>query len=276
MHLNYADKAIEYQSSFEIEQITSFISYHLAPNILPLERVHLDKLFNSGGNAVVLLRERRSRGLDGEIEGIGDRLKGKLKLLIVDVSVPVGKQVQEVLRIPDKKLPALRIVECRGGSLNVTQFDIADTITTENIFKFVNNWENGLAKSYVLTQEIPKKQTENLVLCVVQETFAELVNASTQNVLLVVYAPWCAYSRSLLAKLEQLSYDFRQVSNLQVAKIDGYNNEIGKTVRGFPTIQLYFSQDGERKVVEYQDERVLPKIKSFIHSYIKPAYKVDL
>lgn len=233
-------------------------------------------MFNSGGNAVVLVRERRNRGLDSEIEGIGERLKGKLKLLIVDVSVPIGKQVQEVLRIPDKKLPALRIIECRGGSLNVSQFDILDSITTENILKFVNNWENGEAKKYVLTQEIPKKQSENLVLCVVQETFEELVNASLKNVLVAIYAPWCSYSRSLLATIEQLSYDFRHVSNLQVAKIDGYNNEIGRGVKGFPTIQLYFSQDGVRKVVEYHDERVLSKLKSFVLGNIKPEYKVDL
>jgi thiol-disulfide isomerase/thioredoxin len=272
----FGEKVVEYNSSLELQQIESFLRHHLSVYLLPMERKYLDKLFNSGGNAVVLIRERKHKYLDFELENLEEQLRGKLYLMVVDVSFPLGKQVQEVLRIPDKKLPVLRIIECRGGSLNVTQFDLSDVITQENILKFVNNWENQFVRPFVLTQEIPKKMNENLVFAVVQETFKSVVLDSNEHFLVLVYAPWCSYSKAALVMVEQLSYDLRNLKNFKVGKIDGYNNQIGKDVKGFPTIRLYFKGREGVEIFEFLEERTVGRVKDFVFSHIKQEYKVDL
>jgi len=277
LYQDYSEKKTVYNGTLDQDSVIDFLSYSLQPAILPLERPYLDQLFNKGGKAIVLIRDRRHRGLDYEIQSIGDTLKPKLSLLIADVSDPLGKQVQEILRIPDKKLPVLRLIECKGGSLNVVQYDLADTIHTENILNFYDKWESGMCKPYILSQEKPKKSTENRVLSIVQQNFEELVTEAKENFLVIFYAPWCEFSRSSLSMIEQLAYDMRSATNLKVGKIDAYNNEVGKDIKGFPTIRLYIpTQEGGKRVVEYTEERTASKLTSFIQKNIKLNYKADL
>lgn len=249
----------------------------MQPALIPLERPYLDKLFNSGGKAIVLIRDRRHRGLDYELQAIGDKLKGKMVLLVADISNPLGKQIQEILKIPDKSLPVLRIIECQGGSLNIVQYDLADTIFTENILNFYERWKSGMCKPHVLSQEKPKKSEENRVVNIVQQNFEEIVMDSKENFLVLFYAPWCDFSRSTLPVIEQLAYDMRNAVNLKIGKIDAYNNEVGKNIKGFPTIRMYVSTlDGEKSVVEYAEERTITKLTNFIQKHIKLNYRTDL
>lgn len=277
LYQDYSEKKTIYNDTLDQDSVFSFLSYNLKPAILPLERPYLDQLFNKGGKAIVLIRDRRHRGLDYEIQNIGDTLKPKISLLIADISDPLGKQVQEILRIPDKKLPSLRLIECKGGSLNVIQYDLSDTIFTENIINFFEKWESGMCKPYVLSQDKPKKSEENRVVNIVQQNFEELVIDSKENFLVLFYAPWCEFSRNSLPIIEQLAYDMRRATNLKIGKIDAYNNEVGKDIKGFPTIRLFIAtQEGEKTLVEYAEERTLSKLTSFIQKNIKLNYKSDL
>lgn len=277
LYQNYNELKTQYNSSIDLGSILSFLSFHMQPALIPLERPYLDQLFNKGGKAIVLVRDRRHKGLDYELQSIGDKLKGKIVLLIADTTNPLGKQIQEILKIPDKNLPVLRIIECQGGSLNIVQYDLSDTIYTENILNFYERWESKTCKPYILSQEKPKKSEENRVLNIVQQNFEEIVMDSPENFLVLFYAPWCDFSRSTLPVIEQLAYDMRHATNLKIGKIDAYSNEVGKNIKGFPTIRLFLSTlDGDKSFVEYAEERTIGKLTNFIQKHIKINYRADL
>ena len=190
LYLNYAEEVINYNSTiYNISEIIEFVSQNLQPLVLPLEKKYLDPLFNKGGNALVLIRDKKNRYVESEITSLGSTLRGKMLLLIVDVSIPLGKQVQQVLRLPDRLIPCIRIIECKGGSLNITQYHMLDDLYAENILKFYSRWENGLLKPYILSQELPKKATDNRIVNLVWQNFKTTIYNDDKDVFVMFYAP---------------------------------------------------------------------------------------
>ena len=136
LYLDYAENSVSYSFEMSDSSIIDFLAFYTSPTVIPLERKYLEPLFNEGGTAVVLLKDKKHRGYENEIKNIGSKIKKQAKLLIADVSEALGKQVQKVLKVPDRLLPCVRIIVCKGGSLNITQFHMFEEIATENIIGF--------------------------------------------------------------------------------------------------------------------------------------------
>lgn len=271
---DYANSPYPYNYTITPQDVGEFVNFHITPALLPLETKYMDSLFNKGGSALILLRDRRHRNYDSALTSIGDELKGKLYLIIADVSQHIGRQIQLLLKVPDKSLPCVRIVVSKGGSLNITQYHMSDEVYYENIINFVSRWENGFVNPYVLTQDVPQKLSENRVLTIVGQTFDKIVYEEGRDILVIFYAPWCSYSKGLLPIIEQLAYEYRNYKNFAIGKIDGYYNYIDSSIRGFPTIRLY--QASTKSYIQFQADRTLTLLRFFINSHITPIYKEDL
>lgn len=274
LFLNYGEIMVPYNATVSVKEIIEFISEISMPALIPLEKKYLAPLFNQGGTALVLLRDKKSRFLDWEISGIGNSLKGKAILLINDVTIPLGKQVQELLKVPDRLLPCIRLIVCKGGSLNITQYNMLDEFTTENILSFYKRWEKGLVSPFVLSQEIPKKNADNRVWNLVRQNFEKVVYEEGVNVFVMFFAPWCEYSKKTFPEIEKIAFEMREISNLVVGRIDCYNNDIDEGIKGFPTLRLYPAHN--KTHLQYDGERTAALMKRFILSNIKPIYKLDL
>lgn len=279
LYTNYGENKFLYESEYELDPIIDFTKASTKPALIPLERKYLDELFNKGGKAVVFVRDKRHKSYDYEIISIGNSLKDKLSLLIADVSNQLGKQIQQVLKIPDKLLPCVRIIECGGGSLNINQYSMFDDISTANILKFYDSWEKKLIKPYILSQELPKKTIENRVHVIVYQNFNATVHDTDKNVLVLFYTPWCTYSKAALPVIEQLAFELRAIQNFLIGKIDCHHNQVYENIRGFPTIRLYLYNEDLRAAkdyVQYEGERTVELIKKFVMKNIKPQYNLDL
>ena len=274
LYLNFGEVSIPYNSSLSVQNIIDFISEQTYPVVIPLERRYLDPLFNKGGTAIVLVREKKQSYLDREIEVASEELRGKIVLLICDVTNPLGKQVQEVLKIPDVRLPCIRLIICGGGSLNITQYAMLDEITAENILNFFRRWKNADLSPFVLTQDLPKKAAENRVVNLVGRNFKEVVYDEETSVFVMFYAPWCNYSKKTLPIIERISYEMREIRNFVVARIDSYNNDIDEEIKGFPTLRLYPAHN--KTFIQYDGEKTNSLIKQFILSNIKQTHRIDL
>ena len=273
LYLNFGEISITYNSSLLAQDIIEFISEKTYPAVIPLERRYLDPLFNKGGKAIVLVRERKKGFIDREIVAVSEELRGKIGLIICDVTNSLGKQVQEVLKIPDGSLPCVRLIVC-GGPLNITQYAMLDEISAENILTFFRRWENADLPPFVLSQELPKKAAENRVVSLVRRNFQEVVYDEENSVFVMFYAPWCSYSKETLPIIERIAFEMREIQNLVIARVDCYNNEIDEGIKGYPTLRLYPAQN--KAFVQYDGERTSSLIKQFIISNIKQSYRINL
>ncbi|HOD34785.1 MAG TPA: thioredoxin domain-containing protein [Syntrophales bacterium] len=109
---------------------------------------------------------------------------------------------------------------------------------------------------------------ENLTVQVTDGTFAREVLASAEPVLLVLWAPWCAYCRMLLPITEQVARDFE--GRVKVARMNIDENRAVPaqyTVQGVPTMLLF--RDGklmDRMVGVLSKEEIERHLKALVRS----------
>ncbi len=109
---------------------------------------------------------------------------------------------------------------------------------------------------------------ETLTVQVTDGTFTREVLASTEPVLLVLWAPWCAYCRMLLPITDQAARDFE--GRVKVARMNIDENRAVPaqyTVQGVPTMLLF--RDGklmDRMVGVLSKEEIERHLKTLLRS----------
>lgn len=181
--------------------------------------------------------------MDSEIRAISYNLKEKAFLLIADTTTELGKQVQNILKIPKNLIPVVRLIETKGGTLDIIQYQLQDEVSSTNIIRFIEKVQKGQVLPYKLSQEVPEIKYENKVAIVVGKNYRDLLYDKSKTVFMLFYAPWCKYSQEVLPIFDELAYDLREVPNLVFAKINGELNDLSdEKVKGFPTLRLYQTQ----------------------------------
>ena len=104
-------------------------------------------------------------------------------------------------------------------------------------------------------------------------------SVGVQDVLLLVYAPWCGYCKKLDPIYEEfgkLVADSESSSQaLVVAKMDGTQNELGDEkykVTGFPTV--WFFKKGSDTPIKFMGERTTQGLASFVQEH--GTMKIDI
>ncbi len=109
-------------------------------------------------------------------------------------------------------------------------------------------------------------EKESLAVAVTDDTFTREVLASPEPVLLVLWAPWCAYCRMLTPIAEQVARDFE--GRVKVARMNVDENRTipaRYTVQGVPTMLLF--RDGrlmDRMVGVLSKEEIERHLKSLL------------
>lgn len=140
-------------------------------------------------------------------------------------------------------------------------FKMMDTFSVENLEKFVNEYKDGALKPYIKSEPLPIGNKKP-VKVVVGESFDEIVNDPTKDVLIEFYAPWCGHCKSLEPKYFELAVKLRDSKDIVIAKMDATANDVPYPyeVQGFPTI--YWSPMGSKdSPKKYQGGR---EVKDFI------------
>uniref|UniRef100_A0A8C9S0Z5 Protein disulfide-isomerase n=1 Tax=Scleropages formosus TaxID=113540 RepID=A0A8C9S0Z5_SCLFO len=131
--------------------------------------------------------------------------------------------------------------------------------------RFIQNYFDGKLKRYLKSEPIPENN-DGPVKVVVAESFEEIVNDASKDVLIEFYAPWCGHCKSLEPKYKELAEKLVNDPNIVIAKMDATANDVPSPyeVKGFPTI--YFSPMGSKQSPKkYEGGR---EVSDFI-SYLK-------
>uniref|UniRef100_UPI00358F7B72 protein disulfide-isomerase A3 n=1 Tax=Myxine glutinosa TaxID=7769 RepID=UPI00358F7B72 len=131
--------------------------------------------------------------------------------------------------------------------------------------RFLQNYFDGNLKPYLKSEAVPESN-DGPVKTVVAESFDDIVNDESKDVLIEFYAPWCGHCKSLEPKYNELGEKLANDQNIVIAKMDATSNDVPAQydVKGFPSI--YFSPMGSKNTPKrYEGGR---EIEDFI-SYLK-------
>uniref|UniRef100_A0A8C9TJD1 Protein disulfide-isomerase n=1 Tax=Scleropages formosus TaxID=113540 RepID=A0A8C9TJD1_SCLFO len=130
--------------------------------------------------------------------------------------------------------------------------------------KFLEDYFAGKLKRFLKSEPRPENNN-GPVKVVVAETFEEIVNDPTKDVLIEFYAPWCGHCKNLEPKYTELGEQLADDHNIVIAKMDATANDVPSNydVQGFPTI--YFAKAGMKdSPMPYEGAREVKDLLSFL------------
>jgi thioredoxin-like negative regulator of GroEL len=118
------------------------------------------------------------------------------------------------------------------------------------------------------SEPLPPPQHGDSVI-VVGQTFEEIVLQPEKDVFLLIYAPWCGFSRKFIPTWETFARHVGHVQHLVVAKMDGdlnsspYPEEF--SWRAYPTV--FFVRAGEKQPVVFHGNRTIARLLAFAREH---------
>jgi thiol-disulfide isomerase/thioredoxin len=110
--------------------------------------------------------------------------------------------------------------------------------------EFVAGVVSGAVKRVLKSEPLPKAN-KGPVVTAVGSNLLSVVGEEGKDVLLEVYAPWCAHCKKLRPTYDILGRAVQAESRIVIAKIDGVANDIpaGWAVKGYPALLWFPAKD---------------------------------
>ncbi|KAF9417659.1 protein disulfide-isomerase precursor [Podila epigama] len=126
-----------------------------------------------------------------------------------------------------------------------------------------------------LKSEAIPESNDGPVTVVVANSYKDIVEDETKDVLVEFYAPWCGFCKMLAPIYEEVGSLYKG-SDIIIAKFDATANELPHTlpfqVDGYPTIK--FRKAGSKEYIDYKGERSKEGFVTFLAKHA--ANKVDV
>lgn len=168
------------------------------------------------------------------------------------------KSFAEHLGVADKS-PAIAIYDFKSD----TKYIYSEDLTKDNLSTWVSKVSKGEVNPTMKSEPVPEKNDEP-VKVVVGDTWADIVEDESKDVLIEQYAPWCGHCKKLAPILDELAKKLEGVETLVIAKMDATQNDAPKDykARGYPS--LHFFAAGSKKGVSYDGGRTLEDFVKFL------------
>lgn len=168
------------------------------------------------------------------------------------------KSFSEYVGVGEKD-PAIAIYEFKKD----VKYVFGEEYSPEALKKWVQSFFAGELKPTKKSQPIPEENNEP-VKVVVGDSWTDIVEDESKDVLIEQYAPWCGHCKNLAPILDELAADLKGVETLVVAKMDATQNDAPSDYKaqGYPT--LHFFKAGSRTGVPYTGGRTKEDFVKFL------------
>lgn len=168
------------------------------------------------------------------------------------------KSFAEHLGVADKT-PALAVYEFKSD----TKYVFNEEFNKENLSAWVSKIAKGEISATMKSEAIPETNDEP-VKVVVGDSWKEIVQDESKDVLIEQYAPWCGHCKQLEPIYNELATKLGDVKTLVIAKMDATKNDAPKEYKaqGFPT--LHFFPAGSTEGKPYEGGRTLKDFVKFL------------
>lgn len=185
---------------------------------------------------------------DAVIE-IAKKHRGSGKVTFTWINIDGLKSFAEHIGVADKS-PAIAIY----GFKSDMKYVFEDDYSPEALGKWVQAFIDGKIDPTMKSAPIPEKNDEP-VKVVVGDSWADIVEDESKDVLIEQYAPWCGHCKKLAPILDELAADLKGVETLVIAKMDSTENDAPADykAKGYPT--LHFFPAGSKTGKPYEGGR---------------------
>lgn len=197
-----------------------------------------------------------------EIRELSRSYRGTGKLAFAWIDFVELKTFADHLGVGDKKIP-IAIYEFESDVKYVYEKDYAK----DDVVAWVKEFAEGKLLPTKKSEKIPEKNDEP-VKVVVGDSWTDIVEDESKDVLIEQYAPWCGHCKSLAPVLDEVATSLKDVETIVIAKMDATVNDAPAEykAKGFPT--MHFFPAGSKKGIEFTDGR---KFNDFIDFLTKHA-----
>jgi len=170
-------------------------------------------------------------------------------------------------------LPGI-VVEDRDNNKNYV-FPESNTVSAQALKEHFEGFLAGTIQPTLKSQPEPT-ENDGPVTVVVGTTFESIVMDDTKDVLVEFYAPWCGHCKSLAPKYDKLGEEFKDDSNVVIAKVDATENDTPARIEGFPTL-IFYPAGAKSNPVNYEGDRTVEAMAEFVRTNRKstPATAAD-
>lgn len=131
--------------------------------------------------------------------------------------------------------------------------------------------------SFILCQEEEKNIETDLlnpnIISLTDKNYTEFMKDNKQ-VLILFYAPWCGHCKAFAPEYSKIADAVKEKGiKVVTARVNVEENEVTSqlnNIEGFPTIKLFINNE----ISEYEGDRTVDKVLSFLDKKINGSYKV--
>ncbi|KAK6170535.1 hypothetical protein SNE40_018909 [Patella caerulea] len=121
---------------------------------------------------------------------------------------------------------------------------LKENFTATNVVSFIVNFTIGRLRRALLSHEPVVNTCTEDDMCIAEltsQTFQQYINRQHQDVVVLVYAPWCGFCTSVNHLYLSLAKYFKTNTNIVFTRIDGDSNDLPweYTVEQYPTIMFF-------------------------------------
>ena len=258
--------------TFDEAQLKEFIQANSSPTVMSFDEKCAQLIFGKSVAGLFLYRDKnseKSAALETIVKAAATKLKGKIQVVITDITEGLETRLAEYIGMTAADLPSLRIHDTRS---DLKKYTMEGEITEENIMAFVDEWTNGKLKATLKSEEIPAEQKEN-VYTLVGKSFEQIVMDPTKDVLVEFYAPWCGHCKKIAPIYEEVATNLKHNTNLVIAKMDSTQNEVDSvSIQGFPTIK-FFPANNKANPMDFNGDRTVEGFTKFLTEHSTNAVK---
>ena len=263
---HFDEKKVELKN-FNKKKIIDFIQENALPKVMLFNDRSAQYIFQKKHPALILFEEKDSEDWNyyGNIMAqISDKIKGKIVIVMTDISEGISSRLADYVGIKEKDLPLVSILDTRK---DFKKYIMKGDINYDNILKFFQDWEQNKLKRALKSEKEPKNNND-IVRVIVGKTFEKEVINNDKDVMLIFYAPWCNHCKEFMPKYEEAANKLKVNDKLIFAKIDGSANEVESiTISGFPTLFFFPGNKKSEKPIQYNGKRTTEDIIEFIKKY---------
>lgn len=130
--------------------------------------------------------------------------------------------------------------------------------------RFIQEYLHGLILPHIKSEEMPRKEENEVVKKVVGINFHRMVTFNPKDVFISFYAPWCKHSKELQPIWLELGKQLQDEPDLDIMKYDAVANEVPSQleVETYPTV--FFIPKTTKKAVKYTGDKNIHNFIQFL------------